>query len=960
MPVSIFFLLLLPLLFVAASAQHQSTSSNDCPKCVLAVCHSAKKLNCSGGHVSDACDCCSRCAKQKGEICDPDDYKDDSRSARICDWGLQCTNGMCRAVESPPPVPCSGTCPDGEICEALESSFNCAALTQCSSPAFYSGCSIVAERRGDVIVRTCKCWEQKACISPHLFRSHNECRAALPHGGMTECSDVTCRSQNSQCPYDSVYAPPRHGGHGWERPHCCCPQGECVCNFNKCTVPRCSKRGFRPRQILRGKGEPGSCCNVTICQQINDYKHRKCLKCLPKPTPGSDLCPPDSFYRHGGDDPDRNGRKCCKLPGECVCRDGCSPACGVGEYPVLLLRRARRYPGRCCDEYMCRRERKHCIDDKGVLRTAGSTWTDGPCMKCRCVTGVSVCEHENCQPCDKLAVTPKGECCPRCKDESFEGCIDGDNKYPVGSRWMKTSVCQPCRCLKNGGQPKCALECPQARPSCNAMKNCSYCSFEGEIRFLDERWEHKCVWHRCVMRTDGMPIVQNTNESVCPPHSCPSNEDLVNMDDKCCSQCRKHIATKVVKGKNCNVVREKECENCPVGKVPKKNQAGCCRCVHSDHCKGVMCRANSTCVTGYKTTCLNPANCTPIAICTEENVFTPTSIADSELTATTSLPATIARTEEPLSLRNYAVVLVIGKPVEKVLELLESRFKRDYNHFLWDGASIRIFNSKPYVSKDVDDPKDVDFMKASSWTTQGESEKTFMFIFVEEKTGQFAEADRVVESIKRKTVDKPSSFSLDYCETFVYYSENGIDLHLEEETPPTAYISSPTEPPVPEKQVAGYSTGVLGYAIPLAIIGFITLPVAIIFIWSCLKPWLLARKRKMKKHNKIKREIRKVRIKEVKDVNSQQGNGNWAHSAEVPSLVPSFYGGVSRHGSPPQDSCSKLSYQEDEPCDFGSIESEINDFDDDDDNDDNGSLEESRQSYSSVAYHQPVHIGTSV
>uniref|UniRef100_A0A3Q4I420 VWFC domain-containing protein n=1 Tax=Neolamprologus brichardi TaxID=32507 RepID=A0A3Q4I420_NEOBR len=282
-------------------------------------------------------------------------------------------------------------------------------------------------------------------------------------------------------------------------PNTCCPvcegglncfSGNVICNEEKCPPVRCSNP-------IR---HPHLCCPVL---QVHT------------------TCELDGVeYDEGSNwQPEGPCSSCTCVNGEALCtRTQC--AANNCLHPT-------RITGSCCS--VC----DSCTYNQRVYSNGQSFATpDQPCHTCTCLHGTVQCERQSCPQLNcRDSYTPPGDCCPRCRDCSYENRVflNGD-VFP-----NPVSVCEECTCVSG------RIDCHQAQcsePRCNApmpgqccQNNCNGCSYAGKEYSNGQQFPHP---------TDSCRTCSCTNGNVqclmkrCPPLTC-SNPHVI--QGECCPQC---------------------------------------------------------------------------------------------------------------------------------------------------------------------------------------------------------------------------------------------------------------------------------------------------------------------------------------------------------------------------------------------------------------------------------------
>ncbi|XP_065832462.1 cysteine-rich motor neuron 1 protein-like isoform X2 [Oscarella lobularis] len=587
--------------------------------------------SCPGGYVLDDCNC-SHCAQQEGDECDHPHRRDGGDTTRrplICDHGLKCAKRhgvrvcerLVRRAVAPPcaePTPCTA---ERQVCVATRRrNIECKAAN-CSFPFPFYGCSIVSHAHR---LRTCACWKEKACASPHEYSTNKECRTALRFAGERRRSILPrCVQTDLACPIDSKSASTSTSSSSSS----CSTRPECECDQSKCPPIDCPSANYKAKVIVRKRNVPGTCCPMVACRQ--EGVTRKCWRCLWTDHWNDRVlkCPPDSKAKPG----ETTLGGCCKLPSTCECDPAkCSIRCSLSEYPVLL-RRGLGYPGRCCDEYACKADNSSCMH-KGQRYASGSRWKEG-CRDCLCFSTIVQCFPPQCpssEPCLRYGSERSSGCCPKCLELASAGAVsfdvpkesgDGDTDsaayqvcrergdvyhkgmwiedgrmFHTSDKWtrrLRTSeplTCEGCRCNSNASRragsqgdtlcvpcpclPGCQSGngvCDKPASRCNGL--CLFTNDEKKTDFFfpGDQWTYKCREYRCM--DDG----QITWASVCvsQPPACVEGS-LVDLRDECCEVCSRPCRENIT----CNHM-----PRCTGDLTYERNKFGCrksCTCVKEE------------------------------------------------------------------------------------------------------------------------------------------------------------------------------------------------------------------------------------------------------------------------------------------------------------------------------------------------------------------------------------------
>ncbi|XP_063886767.1 kielin/chordin-like protein isoform X1 [Scylla paramamosain] len=167
----------------------------------------------------------------------------------------------------------------------------------------------------------------------------------------------------------------------------------------------------------------------------------------------------------------------------------------------------------------------HCVDEFGLQRMDGDTWSPSPCVKCECRQGHQRCVSilARCLPPPHPKCIPiPGPCCPtyHCED----GCVDEDGNFrPVGAQWPTSDPCQMMLCTETGIETINTACLPPPPPhegcflqnvpgQCCSVWNCSRCiDTDGSIHQLHDEWQAgPCIVKVCT--TSGIVV----RDTICP------------------------------------------------------------------------------------------------------------------------------------------------------------------------------------------------------------------------------------------------------------------------------------------------------------------------------------------------------------------------------------------------------------------------------------------------------------
>ncbi|KAG7466322.1 hypothetical protein MATL_G00163860 [Megalops atlanticus] len=532
----------------------------ECTPCDLRTCLQKPLHTCENGRTlaRDPCGCCDHCSRLEWEPCGGPDW-----TLGYCGLGLTCTAvnrtaavalpevGICKVFPDSPEAGVEDErCPLLSGCNRAGGNCICHARRACistftypnmeacvratktegrrhdrehrekhrekfvgpSNPAcLFSGCNLTAEG--------CVC-ESQSCHHHFSYINRSQCQATAEE---LKCAGITCPSlQVPECPEDSVlsksYTPPAG----------CCPTVPpmCTCDLSKCQKPECSSR-HQQVLIREATGIPGDCCDKYECQRVSP-------KCVHNGKEFSD----GEVYRM---DP-------CWL---CQCRGGIS-FCSKAECAELDCESFYIPEGECCP--ICIDVELLSVDSaeascwvNNKLRHHEEQWKEDDCTFCQCVDGDPHCTAMACKQSCQNPVKIPGECCPFCKEPSYEtvspilcprleNCSLSGKDCPYGFLQDRNG-CLLCQCLNNDSCPNlekyCSLQCPfgyekddfgcevcECKPSpqkCRPLSCSKTCPY-GYVRN-----KHGCEMCRCVK---------------CAPFTCDRHcPDGYRQNKKGCSIC---------------------------------------------------------------------------------------------------------------------------------------------------------------------------------------------------------------------------------------------------------------------------------------------------------------------------------------------------------------------------------------------------------------------------------------
>lgn len=342
------------------------------------------------------------------------------------------------------------------------------------------------------------------------------------------CRNVGCdTSIKYQCPKDSRLTSNTSvsTGGSTSAESCCKHRLACLCNMDLCDVPMCGP-GFTAQMIHKGTGKPGNCCDQFECK-----RNEKCADVIceePQDCPSDSLKVSQELSKDG----------CCFSDPACVCpsRDKCLPVECPLHFNIMVVQKATRKPGSCCDKFKCVSNKSESCYSDGRTYAHNSEWKLDNCTKCKCDNRLIYCETQTCNsPQCSWMKTPEGECCPVCK-----GCMANGNLYKNNESW-KEDDCVTCRCnegIVECQTAMCSVPCLNPRrvpgqccPVCES--NCSFsCKYgyatDSQNREICEcaKHVHKCpLLSTCKRRcTYGYKRTRHgcfrCKCNVCPLHEC--------------------------------------------------------------------------------------------------------------------------------------------------------------------------------------------------------------------------------------------------------------------------------------------------------------------------------------------------------------------------------------------------------------------------------------------------------
>ncbi|XP_069129569.1 uncharacterized protein [Argopecten irradians] len=496
-----------------------------------------EEANCQHAYTpaGECCPVCVACFYQGRIIQDGELFSPNLCTSCLCKHGnVECLDEQCPRPQCSMPI----TAP-GECCPTI-----------CNSPCVYD------EKRyqhGEVFSAT-----------------YDPCLNCSCDNSIVRCVPMRCETQNLPC-----QNPVRHGS------GCCdlrCPgcvddgkryenRDVWVSSSDPCRVNQCREGRIitRPRQT----------CNRT-CTHGTIRRNECCSSCTECLYDGETYSNGQSFMMPGD-----SLQRCTCTAGNVNCKliGPCPPIrCSVTETP----------PGAVCP--IC----KGCTYNGQVYRH-GDTVSASRCTILRCREGQVISDRVQCPapPC-RNPVEVDGQCCPICKECSFEG-----RNYREGSTFPHPSTpCETCHCQR--GEVRCRktsvdtcppVSCryPETRPGdcCPSCGGCNYLNrhFQNGQKFVPPGGDACRV---CVCEAGTV----NCTRMECSPVSCPNP---VRPAGRCCPVCPI----------NCNVLGTRYREGQSFGDTMDP----CTRCT----CWGgrITCQSHACPSTGCTNPARRPGQCCP-------------------------------------------------------------------------------------------------------------------------------------------------------------------------------------------------------------------------------------------------------------------------------------------------------------------------------------------------------------
>ncbi|CAI5664367.1 unnamed protein product [Oreochromis niloticus] len=513
----------------------QNCAQENVPGCQTQTCNEDNRecppQDCPQGNVPGGCaQQITGCTHSGVNYNNGDSWRSAESPCDIC----QCLDGYvhcereqcytpCRNPTAPPPNTCCPVCegcdvnghevpngaviPFGDPCEECrcENGNMVCSRVRCSPPS----CHNPVYHAGECCPRCEQCeYESEVYVNGERFTPRTDsCLQCYCSAG-----EVSCEHKAASCPTPQCTHPARHRGEccatcneceyeqrvyadgemfsppgGGPCLQCRCKSGNVICNEEKCPPLRCSNP-------IR---QPHLCCPVCKTCELDGVEYDEGSNWQPEGPCSSCTC--------------ANGEAVCTRT-QCAANNCLHPT---------------RVTGSCCS--VC----DSCTYNQRVYSNGQSFMTpDRPCHTCTCLHGTVQCERQSCPQLNcRDSYTPPGECCPRCRDCSYENRVFLNGEvFP-----NPVSVCEECTCVSG------RIDCHQAQcsePRCNApmpgqccQNNCNGCSYAGKEYSNGQQFPHP---------TDSCRTCSCTNGNVqclmkrCSPLTC-SNPYLI--QGECCPQC---------------------------------------------------------------------------------------------------------------------------------------------------------------------------------------------------------------------------------------------------------------------------------------------------------------------------------------------------------------------------------------------------------------------------------------
>ncbi|KAJ8024769.1 Tenascin [Holothuria leucospilota] len=303
---------------------------------------------------------------------------------------------------------------------------------------------------------------------------------------------------------------------------CICENGTVTCNIQSCEDPECP-----PGEAIT---PPGECCPRCVESKIDQL--------------------PCSFRRRLLVHEETMSLDPCT---QCICQNG-TVTCNIQscEDPECPPGEAITPPGECCPRCVETKIDELPCSLRGHLMVQEETMSLDPCTECRCENGtvtcnIQSCEDPECPPGE--AITPPGECCPRCVETrivqlpcSLRG------RLMVHEETMSLDPCTECIC--QNGTVTCNIqscedpECPPGEAITPPGECCPRC--------VDPCFNVQCTPPQC---PDGFVVgstpppgeccvgcVDECAGTVCPTLQCQPGFVETDIEGECCPECSEVFA----------------------------------------------------------------------------------------------------------------------------------------------------------------------------------------------------------------------------------------------------------------------------------------------------------------------------------------------------------------------------------------------------------------------------------
>ncbi|XP_069479898.1 von Willebrand factor C and EGF domain-containing protein isoform X2 [Ambystoma mexicanum] len=388
-----------------------------------------------------------------------------------------CENVNC-SVSCSHPVPVPGQC-----CPSCEG-------------CLYDG---IARAEGDVFPLTFDDCSVCICIAGNVTCISPDCPPVT-------CLDPVMSECCLRCPAQCIF-------HGRTLPHgaefnrdgdkcssCVCRNGEVECTFAPCPTLDCPREDW----LL----EPGQCC--FRCQEL--------LAVTGCPVDDNGIEFPIGQIWSPGDP--------CEI---CVCQADSSVACKRTDcletcpHPILV-------PGQCCPDCSA-----GCSYGRTVVQNNESFPSPSdPCLTCICLLGSVACSPIDCTISCTYPFHAEGECCPVCRDCTYEGrkVLDGQ------SFMLEKDACTQCTCQRGEVSCEkitCQLSCSEPyTPPGECCATCSECLYEGQV--LEDGGYYVSQTDPCILcHCEAGNVYCEWKGDVCPQLVC--EEAPIHPPGACCAIC---------------------------------------------------------------------------------------------------------------------------------------------------------------------------------------------------------------------------------------------------------------------------------------------------------------------------------------------------------------------------------------------------------------------------------------